>query len=113
MESDRRCPKQRPPPPPHKGAGSAPSARLHSASSAAERGAARSDLDLLVLDDAPDGGTLEHAVLEGGVILELRHRQLAAHAPGVEDEAIGIDHGIFVAEPFASGEPAVDLLQVV
>src|SRR5262249_57606346 len=75
-------------------------------------GRARSDLDLLVLHHAFDGGTLEHAVLERGVVLELRHRQLAAESPGVEDEAIGIEHGGLVAEPFPSRQLAVDLLQV-
>src|SRR5262245_9220302 len=45
-----------------------------------------SHLDLLVLRHALHGGPLHHAVLEGGVVLELAHRQLAAHPPGVEDE---------------------------
>src|SRR5262249_28454084 len=72
----------------------------------------RSNLDLLVLHHALDGGTLEHAVLEHGVILELRHRQLAADSPGVEDEAIGIEHGVLVGKPFPSRQLAVDLLQV-
>ena len=72
----------------------------------------RLHLDLLVLDHAADGGPLEHAVLERGVVLELAHRQLAAHAPGVEDEAVGIEHGIFVGKPFAPGQHAVDLLQI-
>src|SRR6516164_5638415 len=74
--------------------------------------ARRSDLDLLVLHHPFDGGTLEHALLERGVVLELRHRQLAAESPGVEDEAIGIEHGVLVAEPFPSRQLAVDLLQV-
>src|SRR5262245_58289692 len=71
-----------------------------------------SDLDLLVLDHAFDGGAPDHAILERGIILELSHRQLAPHAPGVEHEAVGIDHRVFVAEPLASREPGVDLLQV-
>src|SRR5512132_2392402 len=72
----------------------------------------RSDLDLLVLDDAFGGGTREHAILERRVVLELSHRQLAAHAPSVEHEAIRIDHRILVAEPFPPRESLVDLLQV-
>src|SRR5215472_7394910 len=71
-----------------------------------------SDLDLLVLDHAFDRGARDHAVLERGVVLELSHRQLAAHAPGVEHEAIRIDHGIFVAEPLAPSEPPVDLFEI-
>ena len=71
-----------------------------------------SNLDLLVLHHAPDGRPLEHPVLECGVVLELAHRQLAAHAPSVEDEAIGIEDGLAIREPFASHQHAVDLLQV-
>ena len=60
----------------------------------------------------PTAGRLEHAVLVRGVVLELAHRQLAAHAPGVEDEGVGIEHGIFIGQPFAPGQHAVDLLQI-
>ena len=69
-------------------------------------------VDLLVLHDALDRRALDHAVLERGVVLELAHRQLAPHAPGVEHEAIGIEHRVLVAEPFAARQHAVDLLQV-
>src|SRR5215470_12290307 len=82
------------------------------AAARAQRQRRRSDLDLLVLDDAFDRGTLEHAILERRVVLELPHRQLAAHAPGVEHEAVRIDHGVLVAEPFPARELAVDLLQI-
>src|SRR5213593_1548562 len=81
-------------------------------SPARARGCGRSDLDLLILDDAFDGGTREHAILKRRVVLELSHWQLAAHSPGVEHEAIGIDHRILVAEPFASRQFPVDLLQI-
>src|SRR5438128_3096412 len=74
--------------------------------------ARRSHLDLLVRDHALHGGALEHAVLERGVVLELAHRQLAAHAPAVEHEAIGIEHGILVAEPFPARQHAVNLLEI-
>src|SRR5262249_15605876 len=72
----------------------------------------RSHLDLLVLERALHRRPRHHAILERGVVLELAHWQLAAHTPGVEHERVGIDHGVLVAYPFASGEPAVDLLQV-
>src|SRR5262249_50686509 len=52
----------------------------------------RSDLDLLVLDDVFDGGTLEHAILERRVVLEFAHRKFAAHTPGGKDEAGRIGH---------------------
>src|SRR5205823_4752321 len=58
-----------------------------------------SGLELLVLCDALHGRTLEHAILEGGVVLELGHRHLAADAPRIEDEAVGIEHGILVRKP--------------
>src|SRR5207237_8092272 len=67
---------------------------------------------LLVRDHAADGGTLEHAVLVCGVVLKFSHRQLAAHAPGVKDEPVWIEHRIAVREPFAAGEYPVDLFQI-
>src|SRR5262245_35600157 len=63
--------------------------------------APRSQLDLLVLHHLCNGRTLEHPVLERGVVLELAHRQLAADAPGVEHEAVGIDDRVLVGEPLA------------
>src|SRR6266536_448525 len=72
----------------------------------------RSDLDLLLLHDALDCGALEHSVLQRTVILEFFHRQLAAHAPGVEHEGIGIEHGVFFREPFPTRQHIVDLPQI-
>ena len=64
-----------------------------------------SDLELLILDHAAHRGALQHAVLEGGVVFQLDHRQLAAHAPSVEDEAIGVEHGVLaVGEPLSTGQ---------
>jgi hypothetical protein len=54
------------------------------------------DLEALVGDDPLDRRALEHAVLEGAVVFELRHRQLAAHAPHVEHEGIGVEHRVLV-----------------
>ena len=59
-----------------------------------------------------DRGALDHAVLERGVVLELAHGQLAPDTPGVEDEAVGIEHGVLISEPFAPRQPVIDLLQV-
>ena len=73
---------------------------------------ALSELDLLVIEGAPDSGTLEHPVLERGLVRQLGHRKLAAHSPGVEDEAVGIEHGIPSGKPFTPGQHAVDLLQI-
>src|SRR5260370_40343093 len=72
----------------------------------------RSERDLLFLHHASNSRTLEHAVLEPGVILKLVHRELAANAPGVEDEAIRIDHRILVGKPFAPRQHAIALLQL-
>ena len=74
--------------------------------------ATASELDLLLLDHALDRRTLHHPVLERRVVLEFRHRQLAAHAPGVEHEAVRIDHGVAVGEPLPPGKLLVDLLQI-
>ena len=38
-----------------------------------------SDLELLILDHAAHRGALQHAVLEGRVVFQRGHRQLAAH----------------------------------
>src|ERR1700730_7161607 len=72
----------------------------------------RSDLDLLVLYHALDRGPRGHAVLEGAVVLQFAHGQLAAHAPGVEHEAVGIEHRVAVGKPFAAGQHPVDLLEI-
>src|SRR5438309_638663 len=69
-------------------------------------------LDTLIGDDALHGRALRHAVLQGGVVLQLRHRQLALFAPGVEHQGIGVEHRIFVGQPLAPRVHAVDLLQV-
>src|SRR5271156_3383061 len=83
-------------------------------STSRRRGAlGRSKLHLLLLDHALDRGTLQHAILESRVVLEFRHRQFAAHAPGVEDEAIRIEDGIAVGEPLPPVETRVELLEVV
>jgi ATPase family associated with various cellular activities (AAA) len=54
------------------------------------------DLEALVGDDALHRRAFEHAVLEGAVVLELRHRQLAPHAPHVKHEGIGVEHRVLV-----------------
>jgi hypothetical protein len=51
-----------------------------------------SNLEALVGDHELHRRALEHAVLESAVVLELRHRQLAPHAPHVEHEGIGVEH---------------------
>src|SRR5208282_2766438 len=50
-----------------------------------------SHLDLLVRHDTRGGGALKQTVLVRGVVLQLTHRQFAAHAPGVEDEAVRVE----------------------
>jgi hypothetical protein len=71
-----------------------------------------SELDLLVIEGVSDSRTLEHPVLERGVVRQLGHRKLAAHSLGVEDEAIGIEHGIPSGKPFVPSQHPVDLLQI-
>src|ERR1700722_4624910 len=66
-----------------------------------------SHLDLFVLGNALHGRSLHHAILEGGVVLELAHGQLAAQAPGVEDERIGIEDREPLGEPLAAVEHSV------
>src|SRR5262245_16384079 len=46
----------------------------------------RSDLNFLVFHHALDRRPRQHAVLEGGVILQFADRQLAPRPPGVEHE---------------------------
>jgi hypothetical protein len=60
-----------------------------------------SHLDLFAVHHASDRRPFDHPVLECRVVLELSHRELAAHTPRVEDEAIGIEHGVAIGEPFA------------
>src|SRR6266480_4843372 len=74
--------------------------------------ARRSGLDLLLLDHPLDGRTLQHAVPERRVVLELSHRQLTAHTPRVEDEAVRIEHGILFREPLPPRQHAIDLMQI-
>ena len=69
-------------------------------------------LYLFAVHHTPDRRPFEHPVLECRVVLELSHRELAANTPRVEDEAIGIEHGVAIGEPFAFRQHAVDLLQV-
>src|SRR6476620_8515324 len=76
------------------------------------RAPACSQLYLFAFHHTSDRRPFEHPVLECRVVLELSHRELAAHTPGVEDEAIGIEHGVAIGEPFAFRQHAVDLLQV-
>jgi hypothetical protein len=71
-----------------------------------------SHLYLFAVHHTPDRTSFEHPVLERRVVLELSHRELAANTPRVEDEAIGIEHGVAMGEPFALRQHAVDLLQV-
>jgi hypothetical protein len=71
-----------------------------------------SHLYLFAVHHTPDRRPFEHAVLECRVVLEISHRELAAHTPRVEDEAIGIEHGVAIREPFAFRQHAVDLLQI-
>ena len=53
-----------------------------------------SHLYLFAVHHTPDRRPFEHPVLECRVVLELSHRELAANTPRVEDEAIGIEHGV-------------------
>jgi hypothetical protein len=76
------------------------------------RAPACSHLYLFAFHHTSDRRPFEHPVLECCVVLELSHRELAAHTPRVEDEAIGIEHGVAIGEPFAFRQHAVDLLQV-
>jgi hypothetical protein len=71
-----------------------------------------SNLYLFAVHHTPDRWPFEHPVLECRVVLELSHRELAANTPHVEDEAIGIEHGVAIGEPFAFRQRSVDLLQV-
>src|SRR6266540_1919592 len=66
----------------------------------------RSHLDLLVRSHALDGGTLKHPVLERRVVLHLPHGELAADAPGVEHEAVRIEHRVLLGKPVESGQHA-------
>src|SRR6267378_2206888 len=75
-------------------------------------GNAELQLDAFVRDDALHRRALRHAVLEGGVMLQLRHGQLALQAPGVEHQGIGVEHRILVGQPLAPRVHRVDLLQV-
>ena len=47
----------------------------------------------------------------GRVVLKLRHRQLAPHAPGVENKRIGVEDRVAVGKPFAAGQHTIDLFQ--
>ena len=57
--------------------------------------------DLFAVHDASDSRPFDHPVLKCCVVLELSHRELAAQTPRVEDETIGIEHGVAIGEPFA------------
>src|SRR5262245_58278992 len=72
----------------------------------------KSDLPAFLLEDLLHRRALQHAVLESGVVLHARDRQLAANAPGVEDQRVRIEHRVLFAEPLAPGVHLVDLLEV-
>src|SRR2546426_10895223 len=74
-------------------------------------GNAELHLDALVGEDALHGRALRHAVLEGGVVLQLRHGQLALFSPGVEPQGIGAEHRLLVAQPLAPHVQAADPLR--
>src|SRR5271169_6236736 len=65
------------------------------------RAPACSQLYLFAVHDASDSRPFDHAVLKCRIVLELSHRELAAQTPRVEDETIGIEHGVAIGEPFA------------
>jgi hypothetical protein len=64
-------------------------------------GCCRSHLDLFAVKHARNGWPLKHPVFERGVVPELAHGKIAAHAPSIENEAVGIEHRITVGKPLA------------
>src|SRR5262245_46770831 len=71
-----------------------------------------SSRNLLLFEHAPHGGTRQHAILERRVVLELAHRQFPPDSPCIEDETIGIEHGVAVEKPILARQHAVDLLEI-
>src|SRR6267143_841893 len=69
-------------------------------------------LHALVGENALHRRALRHAVLGGGVVLQLRHGQLAPFAPGVKHQGVRVEHRVFVGQPLAPRIHRVDLLQV-
>src|SRR5258706_8509859 len=68
---------------------------------------------LLFLQHRHDRGTVHHAILPGGVVLELFHRELDASAPAVEDHRVGVaNRELGALYPLLARKQAVDLLQV-
>src|SRR5882672_5629034 len=53
-------------------------------------------LHALVAEDALHRRALRHAVPGGGVVLQLRHGQLAPFAPGVKHQGVRVEHRVFV-----------------
>src|SRR6266404_810814 len=55
----------------------------------------------------------QHAVLPGGVVLELAHRQADALAPAVEDQCVAVDDTERITHhPGLAFEQSVDLLEI-
>src|SRR5262245_61986289 len=72
----------------------------------------RSQWELLLLHHTPHGRSLQHPLLECGVMLELAHREFAPDSPRVEDEAVWVENRVAVHEPVLLRQHAVNLFKI-